>query len=548
MKVIFHSLFISLSLVAPVMLMAQQRNSTDTIIPNQTIEIIQDYKPEVAPPSKQEWTPQFNIVDTSRPVFSYQVPQQSLAYTYHSIPIHPLALGKEVEKLPFQNYVKLGLGNLHSLLIDGGLAWEKSEAYEAQVHVYHLSQKSGKLDNQQSSNTSVDADGKYYLTNYVLNAGVHFFTNGYNYYGYNHDSYQYDKDDVHQSFLGLGVNVGLANTNENKWHLYYHPEASFSAFSDKHSASERSFLLNVPFRWQAGKSVSVLLGLKGDFTQFKNDEGSAGNNIFQINPAIRFNLEAVDLHIGVSPAFGKDKNYVLPDIYFKYHRSQSKFAILAGWKGDLVQNTYQQLTDKNPYLYNIYTTKQTKYQQVYAGFESAFGSHLSLNATLSWRQWYNLPLFVNDYQLHADGKYYTIVYDDKAQGLALNANAQYRIGDKINVGAEGAWTNFYKLSDNDKAWMEPMLRFTGTFGWQVFRPLHFNARADFWDGMYARLQNGASDKMPALFDLSAGAEYNILPRVSLFVQLNNILGKRYERWYQYPVYGFNIIGGLRIKF
>jgi hypothetical protein len=30
--------------------------------------------------------------------------------------------------------------------------------------------------------------------------------------------------------------------------------------------------------------------------------------------------------------------------------------------------------------------------------------------------------------------------------------------------------------------------------------------------------------------------------------MNNIFNNKYERWHQYPVYGFNILGGIVFRF
>jgi outer membrane receptor protein involved in Fe transport len=49
-------------------------------------------------------------------------------------------------------------------------------------------------------------------------------------------------------------------------------------------------------------------------------------------------------------------------------------------------------------------------------------------------------------------------------------------------------------------------------------------------------------------DVSLSAEYQIIPRLSAFMQVNNLLNNKYQRWYGYEVYGFNIYGGLRLKF
>jgi outer membrane receptor protein involved in Fe transport len=49
-------------------------------------------------------------------------------------------------------------------------------------------------------------------------------------------------------------------------------------------------------------------------------------------------------------------------------------------------------------------------------------------------------------------------------------------------------------------------------------------------------------------DLSAGAEYKINKQFSAWINVNNILNDKYERWHNYPVYGLNLSGGVLINF
>lgn len=134
------------------------------------------------------------------------------------------------------------------------------------------------------------------------------------------------------------------------------------------------------------------------------------------------------------------------------------------------------------------------------------------------------------------------------QALSLDAFIRYQIGNMFGLSASGTWFNFYNTETFDKTYHEPMLRLGGNMYIHPIEKLHININADFWDGIYARTITGENDKLPAFLDLSANAEYNIIPRLSLFLQLNNILGTKYERWNQYQAYGFNVIGGLRFKF
>jgi hypothetical protein len=534
------------SLVVPLMVQAQQRNSRDTIIPGQTIEIIQSYKPEIAKPVKPEWTPTLPKVDTTKPRFQYEVPQQTLSYTYHSVPIRPLAIGREEQVLPFQNYIKAGFGNLSSIYLDGGVATHQPGLYEGALHIHHLSQKGG-IAHRQSSRSELDAQGKYYLGDHALGASVNLFRRGNTFYGYDHEQYTFSKGMIQQAFLGAGVELSAENMVPNDWNIDYKPTIGFGAFSDKYNANEKSFYFDIPARWQMDSTVSFMLGLKGSLVQFKNDSASTSNNYLQINPAVHFAFPAAIVHIGISPTFAKNnKTYFLPDIYAKYIGLNNRLALTAGWKGMLIQNTYQQLATKNPFIHNILPVVQSKTDQVFAGLEAAVGNHLSFNGTVSWRQWRNMPLFVNDYALSADGRLFKTVYDSQVQALSLDAGIRYQIGKTFELGASGTWYNFIKKTD--KVWAEPMVRIGGLFKWQPLDKLQLQATADFWDGMYALDEKATAIAMPAFLDLSVGGEYNIVPRLSIFLQMNNILGTQYERWYQYPAYGFNIIGGLRFKF
>jgi hypothetical protein len=535
-------------LAAVVTATGQTRNSRDTIIPGQTIEIIQTYKPEIARPDKPVITPSLPNIDTSRPRFQYEVPQQTLSYTYHSVPIRPLALGRQEAVLPFQNYVKAGFGNLSSIYVDAGVGSVRSEDYETAFHFSHLSQKGG-VEHRQSSRTSFDAGGKYFTAGHAIGAELGVLRNGNTFYGYDHNSYEYGKNAVKQAFTGLNLKVNAENTELNKWNIWYKPVLEFGMYSDKYNAKERTFAFDVPASIAIDSTMSFSLGVKGNFTQLKNDSFDVGNNYFQVNPALDISLNKTRIHIGISPTWGKDNTcYLLPDLSLNSSVFGNGLALVAGWKGSLVQNTFQQLSTRNPFMHNIYDVKQTKTDQIYGGFESALGQHISFGGTLSWRQWKDLALFVNDYNLNPDGKQFAVVYDRKVQAISLDAFIRYQVGNVFGLSASGTWYNFYHTETFDKAWHEPMLRLGGSMYFRPLDKLHINVNADFWDGMYGLQQNGDSKKLSGFLDLSAAAEYNIIPRLSIFLQFNNILGTQYERWYQYENYGFNVIGGLRFKF
>ncbi len=527
---------------------AQQPSRKDTVIKSQTIEIIQSYKPEIVRQEKPALRPSLPRIDTSRPRFQYEVPQQTLSYTYHSVPIRPLALGRREEIVPFQNYVKAGLGNLSSIYLDAGVGSLKGDHYETAIHATHHSQK-GPLQHQQSSVTSFDAAGKYYMEDHVLGANLDISRNGYTFYGYDHDTFEYNKDGIRQVFTGIALQLRAENTRPDSRNVMYKPVVDLGLYQDRFQAIERRFAFDLPATLAIDSQLNFSLGLQGDFVQFKNDSFQTGNNFIRVNPAFDLSLGTFKLHLGLSPAWGKDNiAYLLPDLHARTSLLGDKLVFLMGWKADLVQNTYQQLSTKNPFINNVYPVRQTKTHQLFAGFESAWKEHLSFGGTLSWRQWQNLALFINDYETGIDGKKFATVYDTRVQALSLDASIRYQMNHVFGLSAKGSWYNFYHTETYNRVWHEPMVRMGASMHLQPMQQLLIQVNADFWDGMYSRRADGIGVKMPAFLDLSAYAEFRVIPRLSLFLQLNNILNTKYERWYQYPSYGFNITGGLRFKF
>ena len=81
-------------------------------------------------------------------------------------------------------------------------------------------------------------------------------------------------------------------------------------------------------------------------------------------------------------------------------------------------------------------------------------------------------------------------------------------------------------------------------------PIYIDLKTDFfaWDGARYQLKDGTPGKLEGAIDLSAGLEFKITKNINLWTQFNNVFNKEYQRWNQYPVYGFNFVGGVVFSF
>lgn len=524
-----------------------QTTVRDSIIPNQVIEINQIYKPEIAKPEKPEIMPSLPKVDTTKPKFAYVVPQQTLSYTYHSVPIRPLALGKQENTIPFQNYIKAGFGNLTSLYFDAGYGGFTGENFETAFHLSHLSQ-SRDVQRQRISKTQFDATGKYNISNHAIGASLDLFHRGYNYYGYDQETYFYGKNAIRQGFTGGSLILNAENTSTNQWNINYKPEIKIGMYGDQYNAREQQIGFLLPVSYILDSTYQFSLGLKGNVASLTRNSVSVTNNYFQIRPSIQGHFKNLQVNLGVNPTLAQGNNwYILPDISLRTELFNKKFAFSAGWQGDLIQNTYQELSTKNPFMLNNYLVQQSRSNIIFAGFESKLGQHLAFGVSANWKQWNNLAEFINDNN-NPDRKQFDVVYDAKVQSVGLDAYFHYQISQVVGLKLESSWNNFYQTTTFSKVWHEPGVKFKASLMTQPIKNLNLSATFDFWDRMFAMQANGSSEKLPAFFDLGIQGEYSIISRFSVFLQFNNIFNDKYQRWQQYDNFGFNIIGGLRFKF
>jgi hypothetical protein len=110
------------------------------------------------------------------------------------------------------------------------------------------------------------------------------------------------------------------------------------------------------------------------------------------------------------------------------------------------------------------------------------------------------------------------------------------------------WNRYSKIEKEKKAWGMIPLEWTTSLRWQVLKDLWFRSELWAWDGAQYRKNDGSAFKGETGFDLNAGAEFRITKHLNIWLQMNNIFNNRYERWHQYEVFGFNILGGIVYSF
>jgi hypothetical protein len=513
----------------------------DSVLKGQTIEVIQSYKPQIKQAPKPQFSAELPPKDTTTPKFQYDVPQQVLPYSYTALPLRPLALGQDSTALPYPNYVKLGGGNLSTIYFDAGVGGWKGENYTTAIHLHHL-QQAGLQKYQKTAFSGLEADGDLQTENVHYKGGIELLRNRYGLYGGFVDT---GTEAPKHIYWGAAASLSGFNTISNAAEIDYHPQARISVYG-REGVFENDFDLNVPLTKRFDENLSVSAGLVARIASINFvGKDNISSNVFQFTPKLSYEYEGFKGHLGVYPTIGKgEKTYILPDIYLQYKLPNALFSLFAGWNASLEQNTFRQLTTYNPYLSSNYLTQQTKQDEVFGGLRAGIGNNLSFSGKVSYREYQNLPMFLNNFG--GDNSFF-ILYDNNVKAMSVEATLRYDIADIFTLKVGGSFYNYY-YSTYARVWHEPALRLNADFSVRPVKGLTITAYSRVLDGIYAINQSNLEVKTKAAFDLGGSAEYQIVQRLSAFLNINNLLNNKYQRWYNYDAYGFNIFGGLRLNF
>jgi hypothetical protein len=248
---------------------------------------------------------------------------------------------------------------------------------------------------------------------------------------------------------------------------------------------------------------------------------------------------------GVTPSWDNSVFNFLPNVSAEAKIKDERFILQAGWIGYYNKTTYQSLASINPWLQQPTFLLNTRIKEQYAGFKGSAGSHVTYSARVSYLKISNQPLFVND---TITGRSFVVVNEPSMNDIRLHGEIGYTVGEKLSMLAGATFNQYSSLEANEKAWGLLPVELNGSLRWQIVKDFLVKSDLYFWDGARYRNKLGESQKLKPAADVNVGVEFTLLPQLKGWVQVNNLFNNKYERWNQYPVLGFNILGGVIYTF
>ncbi len=522
---------------------------------DQSQEIIRNFDARLIDAEKQKTAPLLPAVDTSTRVQNYNIQPRTVNVDYLAPKLRPIPIKPEAVPPVYRGYIKAGYGLPNSPYAEAAYNIAQAKSYNVNVNVKHHSANYTKLANQRFSRTGGEVAGSFFAKAGVgVDAKVAFNQNAQYLYGYNHVTNPNISEAAAKQFFNyIDLGAKVYNSQKTVLDFNYSAGVNFNSTSDNYSASENN--LEIPIegtKWFAEKHP-LTIKIKPTFTSLDTNGNVSQtlNNVY-LQPSFTYHSDVFKLKIGANIVYANDEFKPMPDIEATINAFGNGLAIYGGWKGDFLKNSMRNLSQYNPYIMTVQAnngkgslkirnTEQTEY---YVGIKGGIAV-LDYLAQVGWQQNNNLALFLSD--TTEQFKRFTTLYDT-VNIFNIRGTVSLRPIKKLELTATAS-QNVYTPKNQARAWGLPSLDLNVGAKYTLAADKMF-AKANLF------VQNGVNyinsarqpDRLGSLYDLSLGLEYLATKNFGLFLDVNNILNNKRERWYNYPTYGLNILGGLTVRF
>lgn len=515
-----------------------------------TIQIVEERDITLPPATRRYEKVPPRPADNARPSFAYDF--QSFGFQAPQInpAIRPLKLKQTSPEDVFGGYVSAGYGNYASPYLEGFVNSKRDRKKLIGAHAFLRHSGEGPVDgkNSASGTSGISLYGQGFTDFISLSAEAGFSNRFTHFYGYPPETVV-EADDIRQAYNVFTLKGELSNTRQSDftWQL----GAAFSHLADHYEARESEAGFGFNSGYKLGEQS--LIALKADYAIINRKDSlieAKPRSLFSINPRYEFYpVEDLKLSAGIVAAFENDsidsKNvHAYPDLRASYPLTPS-VDITASLSGGMEKVSLRSLSNENIWLgANIPIMHTNKLLDLQAAIHTRIGNKISVNGGFSVATLKHLFFFRN---MEEDPSRFTVEYDDVTSRTNFFASLGFAQTESFKFMIRG---DVYAYStDIEEAWHRPTYKVTGETSVNVSNKFLFDVSLIAQGGMKAfdPVADTQVELDPA-FDLNVGTEYLISDRFSIFAKFNNVTSSQYPLFLNYPVRGFQVLGGLTWSF
>lgn len=275
--------------------------------------------------------------------------------------------------------------------------------------------------------------------------------------------------------------------------------------------------------------------------------------IIAANPYLAFDGEFYNLHLGLrvdAKTNSMSVGGIYPDIKGSLYLFERNFEFYAGLGGKTKINSLKEILSENPFIISDLTKiAEFDYEKTKLDFQGGLRFNIintvSANIGIRYRNIDNMIFYVPSFE--NPGTFdielsYCIVFN-------ILADINFRLNDKINATANFAYNNYsrelYYFTHN---WYKPKVEFMLKGFYKYNDKWDFNIATYFEGVRYAQSFDGNIEKLKPICDIQLGCDYNFRDDLSFYAEVKNLIHNKYQIYYGYPSYGFQMFLGFKYRF
>ncbi len=472
--------------------------------------------------------------------------------------IQPNTVNKKDESnTGYPNYFKVGVGNFGRLFAETYINSNQDQKLVFGLYGLHNSAKRGPIYgvNSGSSINELKVDGKYHNNDFELKADVSYDRRNYYFYGYD-STYNFQKEEIRQTLNTFKFGVSFENTKPSPI-VDYSLKTNLRSLNDAYDASEIDWGTQFNSYFPIIKDkVTAILSAEAYITQRTDnylENPTRKRNLFRVEPSFNIDINRFNAKIGFKAVNEydeiKDINLTkgFPTATLTY-KTPSLTYFFVGYDGDIIRNTLGSFLNENPYLVPQLELENTqKDQEYFLGSRGEMFSGLKFDAKASYGFYKNMYFYNTDDADPATRRFQVYYDPNKTQFVNISTEFNYENSKNWRTNLKANYF-YFETKEYEKPFHRP--NFTTRLGNTFIVSDKIVANVDF----YYIGRTFAKDpfaleivKIPGIADLNAEFTYLFSKQFSTFVKLNNIIGKEYQRYYNYPNLGLNFLVGANFS-
>ena len=520
-------------LLAAALGIAQTAN--DTI--NRMVIVESTYNPIIAGAVKRTFIPEEVKPSMNREEVVYA--NENVDLTNFDRTAKKAALAEVAPEKGLPGYAHLGYGNYNNLSALAAYKWNIN-ADNALAIKGHTNGWNGKYCLSDGTrwhsyyyDMGLNADYDMKLGNIALNAGAHL----------NHYTYNY-LDDSSQKANDFGLYATIKGDAAERY--CYRGTLSYDRFAYKNLLAENHVHGKVSFGMDLYEWGMAKVQLSTDVLGYQSMAEYNGYFSLGITPQWTYRYEDFQFIAGFNMDFqgGKHVKHPLqlsPECSISYVPNK-RFQALFTFDGGREIHTLSDLHHRSPYWASVEQIRPT-YTFMNAHLEGGVriidGLHLHLGGgyRVLGDALFDLPV--------GEGRgMYTRLFNHKAQVATIDGKVSYTYKDFVSVSAKGAYQHWMLKDDRVLLARAPQFNMDVDARVRIIPNLYGYTNLH----LVSFTDTKVIERERAIIDWSLGANYALNRHFSFFLDVHNLLNRRYSYYAGYPAQGFNVLTGAIVKF